>query len=81
MSPQYAQRKYGSVEDLTKSRRAVSSTPTAGGDDAGTAERVSFDFDPSRALRGESADDQGAGKRWFTLMVVGVLAVGVMMAL
>ncbi|CAN0161250.1 unnamed protein product [Ectocarpus sp. 4 AP-2014] len=81
MSPQYARRKYGSVEDPTKSRRAVSPMPTAGGDDAGAAERVSFDFDPSRALRGESAHDQRGGKRWFTLMVVGVLAVGVMMAL
>ncbi|CBN79226.1 ortho-aminophenol oxidase [Ectocarpus siliculosus] len=81
MSPQYARRKYGSVEDPTKSRRAVSPTPTARGDDAGAAERVSFDFDPTRALRGESPDDQGGGKRWFTLTVVGVLAVGVMMAL
>ena len=60
-------RKYGSVEG----RRAYS------------AGRASFDFDPSLELRKQAGDEEHeeGGRRWFTLVVVGVLAVGVMMGL
>ena len=70
MTLKSSKRKYGSLEGFAKA-----------------ADRSSFDFDPSRELRrgevaGEEEGGEGeGGRRWFSLVVVGVLAVGVMLGL
>lgn len=47
-----------------------------------SANRVSFDFDPSLALRrGVGEEEHNGGRRWFAIVVVGVLAAGVMLGL
>lgn len=63
---------------LQSSRRKYGSLGSAKSCSAG---RASFDFDPSLELRKQAGDEEHheGGRRWFTLVVVGVLAVGVMM--
>lgn len=77
MSPKSSWRKYGSLEDGPKPQ-AHRSPGERASVDAGT-DRSSFDFDPSLALRRRAKGD--ATSRWFALVVVGMVAVGVMISL
>lgn len=79
MSPQSSRRKYGTLDNPTKTQTHGSTRERTSGDTG--ADRSSFDFDPSQALRRRTKGDDAAGFRWFTLVVVGLLAAGVMMSL
>lgn len=80
MTLQSSSRKYGSVEDLSRSRTTTAAASASEDKRNSSVDRGSFDFDPSLALRRER-DHNGEGRRWFSLVVVGVLAVGVMLGL
>ncbi|CAM9185012.1 unnamed protein product, partial [Scytosiphon promiscuus] len=80
MSAKSSRRKYGSLEDPIKPRGAHRPPRERTSFDA-SADRSSFEFDPSLDLRRRARGEVGAGFRWVALVVVGLVAVGVMIGL